>query len=110
MRIGVNETFISWFYDPDYDSPCAESRYYRMDLYNRTGSGDIRYLNSTYSVNESVTINSSLLYSQNEDTLIYFNVSALANDSNITCATTEYLQTLSGLGMFVIPPALGMQC
>ena len=100
VRIGVNETFISWLYNPDNDSPCAESRYYKMDLYNRT---DLQYLNinSTELINDSITITSSSLHSQLQDdnTLIYFNVSVLASNSGETCATTEYLQTFSDLGI-----------
>ena len=100
IHIGANETFISWSYDPDNDSPCAESRYYEFGRYSRTGSGDILYIESIDSMKENITIDSSLLYSSN-DALIYFNVSVLARDSGEACATTEYLQTFSVLGIYI---------
>ena len=101
MNIGVNETFLNWFYLPDYASPCAESRYYELGLYSRTGSGDLQSIDESIDSmiqEESITIDSTNLYSSNDDTLIYFNVSALATNSSESCATTEYLQTISGLG------------
>ena len=109
MFIGVNETFISWFYVPNYASPCVESQYYEFSLYRRSGSGDMQYLNSTYTVNKNITINSSHLYSQDDDTLIYFTVSALANP-NVICTTTEYYQTISGLGMLCSSQATPTVC
>ena len=96
IYIGANETFLSWSYNPDSDSPCAVSRFYKLGLYSRTGSGDVQFLESMDSMKENITINSSLLYSSNSNTLIYFNVSA--NGSGEACTTTEYLQTFSGLG------------
>ena len=90
---------ISWLYYPENGSPCAESRDYELDLYSRMpSSGDMQFLERVYLMVDSIRINSSLLYSQDDDTLLYFKVSVLTNDSNEACATTEYLHTFSDLG------------
>ena len=101
-NIDVNGATISWLYYPEPDSPCAESNYsyYEVGLYSRTGSGDLQYLNSLDSMEESITITSNLI-SPNNETTIYFNVSVFSPSIGPEpCATTEYLQTFSGKGNY----------
>ena len=96
-NIDVDKTTISWLYYPVHNSPCAKSNYYELGLYSRTGSGDLQYLNSLDSMEESITFDCPNLISPNNETMIYFNITVLSNN-NDSCATTEYLQTLSGQG------------
>ena len=99
LLIGVNKVSLSWLYFPENGSQCAESSIYNFRICTRTGSGDLQHLYSIDLTDDSITISSSLLYSQDDDTLIYIKVSVLARrDSREACATTEYLHTLSGLG------------